>query len=1296
MLDFVEIVDKIIKQSKGMKVVEIGPSFKIIKSNHLMVQGRDYLAIYDEETGLWSKQEGDVIRIIDAMTWDKYNQIKQDYEKNGDPDGCTTIFKPMMMIDSDSGIIDKWHKYVQKQLRDNYHQLDSKIRFSNSVLTREDYATKVLPYSMEEGSIEGYDTLMSVLYSQEERDKLEWAIGCIIAGDSPSVDKCIVLYGKPGSGKSTVLNIIEKIFSGYWSNFNAKLVGSGDSFALEGFKNNPLVAIQHDGDLSDIEDNTLLNSIISHEWMEVNEKFKSKYNMKFDAFIFMGTNKPVMITDAKSGLLRRVLDVSPTGEKVPRKLYDQIMGSKIDFELGAIAYHCFNKYKSMGKTYYDAYRPTLMMSETNDFFNFMETKFYEFSSIKETHLGKIYADYIKFCEMANIKRPLKMSEVRGELKSYFDEYIERGYIDGERVRSIYRGFKTKEFDYKTHREKAGLPEEDYTPPDIEYKIAVEEGWLNLRRRKSIFDLVEIDYPAQLANDKETPTQKWSDVTTTLKDIDTSKLHYVKVPQNHIVIDFDIKDENGNKSFELNKEAALKWPKTYAEISKGGEGIHLHYIYNGDVTKLSRVYDDAIEVKVFLGKSSLRRKLTKCNDIPIATINSGLPLKEENKVINFDTVKNEKALRTMIKKNLNKEYHGYTKPSIDFIYSILEEAYNNKDLKYDVSDLKQAVIIFASMSSNQSDACLKTVAKMHFRSEEEPEAGSYSNEAPIVFYDCEVFPNLFLINWKFLGKENKCVRMINPTPEEVRQLMQYRLVGFNCRRYDNHILYARMLGYTNYQLYELSQKIVQGDRGSNALFLNAYNLSYTDIYDYAVKKQSLKLWEIELGIHHQELGLPWDQPVDEDKWELVAEYCDNDVIATEAVWEATKTDFKAREIIAALSGLTVNDTTNSHSAKIIFGNDRNPQSQFIYTDLSTIFPGYKFEAGKSTYMGEEVGEGGWVYFKPGMYWNVWTFDVYSMHPHSAKELCMFGPVFTNRFYSLVEVRGALKHGELDKAAEMFDGKLKPYLDSEENAADLSNALKIVINSVYGLTSAKFNNKFRDPRNIDNICAKRGALFMITLKHELEKRGANVIHVKTDSIKVVDPSEEIKQFVYEFGEKYGYKFEVEDIFEKICLVNGSTYIAKHAPGTYNEKKHSTPWSAKAAQFAVPYVFKTLFSHEKIVFEDLCETKSVKSAMYLDMNEDDPENHNLRFVGKVGQFCPILPGHGAGLLVAERTNKNTGEKKYDSVTGTKGYRWLESESVRNLKLEDHIDKSYYISQVDDAVASISQYGDFENFVS
>lgn len=297
------------------------------------------------------------------------------------------------------------------------------------------------------------------------------------------------------------------------------------------------------------------------------------------------------------------------------------------------------------------------------------------------------------------------------------------------------------------------------------------------------------------------------------------------------------------------------------------------------------------------------------------------------MVNFEAIKSEKGLRTLIKRNLNKEIHPGTKPSVDFIYKILEDAYSS-GLNYDVTDMRNAILAFGANSTHQADYCIKLVNKMQFKSSDISD-GVRNDDSPIVFYDIEAFPNLFLVNWKVKGEGKPVVRMINPSPTEVEELMRYRLIGFNCRKYDNHLLYARMMGYDNMQLYNLSQKIINEKTG---FFGEAYNVSYTDVYDFAAKKQSLKKWEIELDIGHKELGLPWDQPVPEELWVRVAEYCDWDVICTEAVFEHLKGDWTARLILADLAGMSPNDTTNSLTTRIIFGKERKPR--LVYTDLAT--------------------------------------------------------------------------------------------------------------------------------------------------------------------------------------------------------------------------------------------------------------------------------------------------------------------------------------------------------------------------
>lgn len=1331
MIDFLMISTR----SARRGVIEIYPKFIIKKSSDLMIRGGDFYAIWIEERGLWSTDEQDALQLIDR----ELDRYAEENRRRFDSD-----IKVLHMWDAESGMIDSWHKYCQKQMRDSFHMLDEKLIFSNTETNKKDYASKKLDYPLESGDLSAYDKLMSTLYSEEERAKIEWAVGSIVSGESKKIQKFMVLYGAAGTGKSTVLNIIQQLFEGYYSVFDAKALGSSsNSFALEAFKSNPLVAIQHDGDLSRIEDNTRLNSLVSHELMTVNEKFKSTYSNRFKCFLFMGTNKPVKITDAKSGLIRRLIDVSPTGNKLNPNDYKDIM-KRVGFELGAIAYHCQEIYLS-APAMYDDYIPITMLGASNDFYNFIVDSYHVFKKEDGTTMKAAWEMYKTYCDEAKVSFPFSQRIFKEELKNYFRDYKERFNLeDGSRVRSYYSGFRTEKFETEKNPAEEIL---ETKPISIEFK-----------EQESIFDRECGTCPAQYGTDAGTPAKKWMNVKSTLDSLDTSQLHYVKIPENHIVIDFDIPDKDGNKSFEKNVEEASKWPPTYAELSKSGCGVHLHYIYTGDPTRLSRIYDDHIEVKVFTGNSSLRRKLSKCNNLPIATISSGLPLKGENKMVNFEAVQSEKGLRTLIKRNLNKEIHPGTKPSIDFIYKILEDAYSS-DLKYDVTDMRNAVLAFAANSSHQADYCIKLVNKMQFKSSDTSTAVKNEN-AKLIFYDVEVFPNLFLVNWKIEGEGKPVVRMINPTPSEIEDLMRFRLVGFNCRRYDNHILYARLMGYSNEQLYNLSQKIIKGS--ANCFFGEAYNVSYTDVYDFASagNKKSLKKLEIEMGIHHQELGLPWDKPVPEELWTKVAEYCDNDVIATEAAFNYLKADWTARQILADLAGMTVNDTTNTLTQKIIFGNEQKPQEQFHYRNLAEpvydldeetysflaeacpemmeqthgeagsylpYFPGYTFDHGKSIYRGEEAKEGGYVYAEPGMYGNVALLDISSMHPHSAIAEVLFGVKFTRAFREIVEGRVSIKHEAWDIVNTMLDGKLTPYIqkviDGEMTSKDLANALKTAINSVYGLTFASFENAFRDPRNKDNIVAKRGALFMINLKHEVQERGFTVAHIKTDSIKIPDATPEIIQFVMDYGKRYGYTFEHEATYDRMCLVNDAVYIAK-----YKDGKHAGEWTATGTQFAVPYVFKKLFSGEDIVFEDMCETKSVSSALYLDMNEGLPDvsheekefdklesqykkgqisdmmfeegcnvlneaiekGHSYRFIGKIGQFCPIKDGRGGGLLMREK------DGKYYAATGSKGYRWLESEMVRELEKEADIDRSYYDKLVDDAVKTISEYGDFEWFVS
>lgn len=1304
MVDFALIDDRqFIKDTRIIK-----PKFVIKMSlKDLMTQGGELYAVWDQDENRWVTGNDAfdfVVRILDNAMDEKANE----YRAQG---GVVAV---NYMWDSDSKSMDRFLKYVKKQMpSNNFHPLDDKLVFEDQVTTREDYSSKCLPYALKEGDFSSYDELISTLYDPDNRRKLEWAIGAVISGDSKRIQKFIVLYGEAGSGKSTILNIIQMLFEGYWKTFDSKALGQSNAeFALESFKTNPLVAIQHDGDLSKIEDNTRLNSLVSHEPMEINAKFEKKYSMVFHSFMFIGTNSPVKITNAKSGLIRRLIDVHPTGNKIPKKRYNHLM-NQIKFELGAIASHCLSVYEELGENYYDDYTPIEMMAATNDFYDFIEHNYDHYKEADIVTLTEAWKSYGDYCEFANAYK-LTYRIFRTELRNYFTDFKESATIDGKRVRNVYSGFRTERFESKKKGENdggGGNGTGNITDSSLGSDNNPVNNWLIFSEQESLFDNRAAAWPSQYEKDYGKggqPEKAWKDVKTTLSEIVTSETHYVNPPVDIpiVMIDFDKKNKDGKKDLDLNIKAASKFKPTYAELSKSGGGIHLYYFWEGcPLDDLSSMYETDVEVKIFNKEgSAIRRKLTMCNNLDISTLSSGLPKKGAKKrMVDWRGIENEKMLISMIEKNLRKEYHEDTSSSINYINALLDEAYES-DMAYNIPpEMRHRILDFAMKSTNQADRCCAVVANMKFQSKDEPERRHIEvkhkdpDDPRMLVIDIEIYkpdpetnnPGLFLICWKILGTPmtpDNVVAMENPKPHEIQQLLdEFELMGFNILEYDCQMIWAASRGDNNDQLYNLSYSMINLNR-NDVKNRKAKEMVGVDVYEYtkaAGEGMGLKKWEIKLsalsqhtdaelkkmgysddqikaiGVFrqfatHKEMDIPWDQPAPLDKWDEIKQYCKNDVLSTEAVYWFTQNYFKARlfqvDLVKAIHGSKIQafprDTANTLSKRTIFGLEKNPQKEFNYRNLAEpvgsdryeeylekfgkdyqfrvwnekglpefrdyvpgevlpsgwsilpFFPGYTFDrfapkGKKSFFMDDYGGEGGRTYSKPGIYLNVYDGDIASQYPHSIMAEVLFGPRYTKIFSDIVKARIAVKHKDFEKAGKYLNGALKPYLN-DESAPGLAQALKIIINSIYGLTSASFTNEFKDDRNIDNIVAKRGNLFMRVLQDQIEKMGYEVCHIKTDSIKVANADQKVKDFIIKFGREYGYEFETEAEFSKFALLNDAAYVGKINGGK---------WVFKADEFKQPVVRKSLFTHEPIVFEDYCMTFSTKDALYLDLNEGLP---------------------------------------------------------------------------------------------
>lgn len=1254
-MDFLDVSVKKFTSNNRTVDYEVSPDFIFGDAKDLVVKGSKFYAYWNGS--FWDTKQKNLFYDIDSLLWRRARELE-----DGRP-GLRIDVKEIRKASAG-----KFRLFADfcKACEASDISFNQKVLFADHKMQRRDYATTQLTYSPQEGEAVAFKELIGTLYLPKELDKILWFMGALFTNKMYKIEKFMYLYGSKGSGKGTVLKIFRMLFEDYCGTIDLKLLTSADQFATGQIQEVPLL-IDEDTDISHIYNDTPLLKLTSHETISVNKKFKEPYDVKFIGLLITASNQRYKVRNVDSGITRRAIVVNPSGQKVSHTRYNQLM-SQIKYELPYIAHMAISRFEELGFDYYDDYFDVDMAEQTDHIFDFIRSNAIHMQNgITLKQISELYREYL---EDMGWKTDGYKATIKREALRYFDTMLKDSHVDGTRVNNYFKGFR---WNIAFPEGVVGTTKADDT--------VVPDNWLEFDHHNEVFNKLAADYPAQAALRNGNPSEKWDNVVTKLSDIQTNKLHWVKVPLNHVILDFDLKDENGKKNLELNKVAASKFPPTYAEVSKSGQGIHLHYIYDGNVNELDNLVEKNIEIKVYRGKSSLRRIDKASNNLQLSHISSGLPLKEKKDREMYDQIKEitytEKTLRNFVKRQLGmiegkEPSHPNTKPTIDFIAHEIQKA-ADMGLEYDITDLRHAVFMRAIRSTNNKDYCLAVFQQIPWstmRDDEGKTEAKLTNftkiypKEELVFFDIEVYPNLFVVVWKKYH-EDEFTRWINPTPDQIEYLMTFPLVGFNNRRYDNHILYARLLGSSNMELFTQSHRIINEKNAKSGMYAAAYELSYTDIYEYSQKKQSLKRWEVDLGIKHVEMEIPWDKPVPDELIDTVVEYCVNDVDATEKLFDAIYADYVAREILATIAKGSMNATNNQLTAKFIFGDDPRPQDKFNYVKLASIFPGYEYSFGKSTYRGYETGEGGFVYAEPGVYENIALEDVESMHPNSLVNMNYFGP-YTQRYADLLKVRVLLKHNKIDEVKQMFDGVLAPFLDNPEYLKPLVTALKIVINSVYGMTSAKFDNKFKHPDNIDNIVAKRGALFMVDLKFAVEEQGYKVCHIKTDSVKVPNADEKIIKFIEDFGARpeYNYKFVHEHTYKRMALINNAVYIAQLEDDT---------WSPVGAEYANTYLLKRVWTKEELVDRDFFITKQSKGHIYL----------GDEFVGKVGSIYASKTG--AECMWTED------DENFKSVTGTKGYLFKQTDK---FDIED-VDFSYYDKVAIDGLKKIMKVGDITKIV-
>lgn len=148
----------------------LAPEFLVGEFSDFMIRGGEFYAIWDEDEGRWSTRVDDVARLVDREV------LAAAKKANDNP-------SVRLMRRFKSGVWKEFRSW-ESNMFDHFHPLDDKLVFADEPVRKEHYASKRLPYSLKRGDHSAFDRLLNVLYDEEERRKIIWAIGAVMAGDN--------------------------------------------------------------------------------------------------------------------------------------------------------------------------------------------------------------------------------------------------------------------------------------------------------------------------------------------------------------------------------------------------------------------------------------------------------------------------------------------------------------------------------------------------------------------------------------------------------------------------------------------------------------------------------------------------------------------------------------------------------------------------------------------------------------------------------------------------------------------------------------------------------------------------------------------------------------------------------------------------------------------------------------------------------------------------------------------------------------------------------------------------------
>lgn len=427
---------------------------------------------------------------------------------------------------------------------------------------------------------------------------------------------------------------------------------------------------------------------------------------------------------------------------------------------------------------------------------------------------------------------------------------------------------------------------------------------------------------------------------------------------------------------------------------------------------------------------------------------------------------------------------------------------------------------------------------------------------LLFYDIESFKEDALVVFKDI--KNEVVGIFHNDFEGMFETIKGKtLVGFNNYFYDDPMLEKMLACWTPQQLKEQNDRLIGGQKvkiyrlGSEIITLDCFQQA-------DVSKPSLKKIEANMGanIYESLIDFNIDRELTEEELEETIQYCAYDVQMTIEIFKKRIKDyFEPKLNIVAMLDDTIQKrairwNTTTISANLV--TNGKPLQQWSDVRLGTYDESGEYEMfakvpkqvetfwkenatkDKGKYVHEEFGckiefGFGGLHGVPirnkVRYKNVKMLDVASLYPNIINKLDVLGG--RTQFYkeNLVDKRLAIKH--TDKT--------------------LSAALKLVINSIYGLLRSDYS-LLKNKMGAISVC-----IYGQIILYDLCKRLAptcEIVNINTDGVGFVTDSDDYIKVWEEWQDDYGFVLELDE-FETFIQKDVNNYIAVEPSGGIKAK-------------------------------------------------------------------------------------------------------------------------------------------------